>query len=119
MAISKKDRIRAEKRALRTRSKLKKGTTEKPRISVFKSAKHIYAQIIDDSVGLTLASSSSLVIADKKGDKKNIAYTVGLNLAEHAKQKGIAIAFFDRGKNLYIGRIKALADGIREGGIHF
>jgi large subunit ribosomal protein L18 len=100
------------------------GTSERPRLTVFRSSKHIYAQLIDDLTGRTLASASSVV---KKTEKSNSVYggnvkaakSVGLRLAEAAKSAGISKAAFDRGHYKYHGRIKALADGAREGGLQF
>jgi large subunit ribosomal protein L18 len=110
----------------KTRIKLKiRGTSEKPRLSVFRSARHIYAQIIDDSHGATLVNASSLdkEISKKfgKGGGGNIeaAKVVGKSLAEKAKGKGIKRVVFDRGGYLYHGRVKALADAAREGGLEF
>ncbi len=114
-------RLRRKKRI-----KLKiKGTSVKPRLSVFRSARHIYAQIIDDGLGVTLASSSSVgkEVLKKlgKGGGGNIeaAKIVGKNLAEKAGAKGIKKVVFDRGGYLYHGRVKALADAAREGGLEF
>ncbi|HKI31492.1 MAG TPA: 50S ribosomal protein L18 [Gemmataceae bacterium] len=99
------------------------GTTARPRLTVFRSNKHIYAQLIDDSQGVTLAAASSVAI--KEGDKSpyggNLkgAVAVGKKIAEEAKAKGIAQAAFDRGHYKYHGRVKALADAAREGGLQF
>jgi len=99
------------------------GTTERPRLTVFRSNKHIYAQLIDDSKGVTLAAASSAAI--KEGDKPSYggnvkgAVAVGKKIAEEAKAKGIAQAAFDRGHYKYHGRVKALADAAREGGLQF
>jgi large subunit ribosomal protein L18 len=100
-----------------------KGTAERPRLTVFRSNKHIYAQLIDDDRGVTLAAASSLAI--KEGDKASYgghvkgAVAVGKKIAEEAKAKGIALAAFDRGHYKYHGRVKALADAAREGGLKF
>ena len=91
----------------------------KPRVSVFRSAKHIYVQIIDDKVKTTLASFSSLSLNDKSGDKKSIANKVGLELGKIAQSKSIKDVFFDRGKYCYHGRVRALAEGLRSGGLEF
>ncbi|MBN1573439.1 MAG: 50S ribosomal protein L18 [Deltaproteobacteria bacterium] len=114
-------RIRRKKRI-----KLKiRGTSAKPRLCVFRSAKHIYAQIVDDSLRVTLASSSSVdkEIAKKfgKGGGGNIgaAKIVGKSIAEKAGAKGIKTVVFDRGGYLYHGRVKALADAARERGLEF
>jgi large subunit ribosomal protein L18 len=87
-----------------------------PRISVFRSLKHIYAQLIDDSQHKTLASCSSFDV-ETKGDKKAVARSVGVELAARAKSKGVEQAVLDRGGFLYHGRVKALAEGLREGGL--
>lgn len=99
------------------------GTTEKPRLNVYRSLHHIYAQIIDDSVGHTLVSASSVEpeLRAKLGStgNKEAAKEVGLILAERAKEKGIAKVVFDRGGFIYHGRVASLADGAREGGLEF
>ena len=96
------------------------GTPERPRLSVFRSEKHIYAQIIDDVSGKTLVSASSL---EKdfacEGTKTDAAKQVGVTVAERAKAKGIENVVFDRGGYVYHGRVKALAEGAREGGLQF
>jgi|SRR5215469_3915787 len=104
----------------RIRKKLK-GTTERPRLAVFRSVAHIYAQVIDDSKGVTIASASS---AEKGGDNKtggNVAAAkeIGKRVAERSKEKGISKVVFDRGGYLYHGRVKALADAAREAGLEF
>ncbi len=107
------------KRHKRVRAKIS-GTPEMPRLNVFRSEANIYAQVIDDVNGVTLASASSL---DKaiKGYGGNIAAAtaVGKLVAERAKAKGIETVVFDRGGYLYHGRVKALAEGAREGGLKF
>jgi large subunit ribosomal protein L18 len=99
------------------------GTSERPRLSVFRSSKHIYAQLIDDLHGVTLAAASSTVADVKKalpyGGNVKAAAAVGKQLAETAKTKGITKAAFDRGHYRYHGRVKALADAAREGGLQF
>lgn len=99
------------------------GTAERPRLNVFRSDKHIYAQIIDDYAGKTLASAASTA-SDVRGELKNggnvaAAKKVGQAIAAKAKEKGIAAVCFDRGGRRYHGRIKALADAAREGGLKF
>jgi large subunit ribosomal protein L18 len=96
------------------------GTQEKPRLSVFRSNTGIYAQIIDDKLGRTIVSASSLEI-DKTSKSINIEKSkkVGLALAEKAKKEGISKVVFDRNGYLYHGKIKALAEGAREGGLQF
>ncbi|HEY6074595.1 MAG TPA: 50S ribosomal protein L18 [Anaerolineales bacterium] len=99
------------------------GTTQRPRLNVFRSLSEIYAQVIDDSAGHTLASASSVdkELREKmKGLKKaEQAKLVGQAVAERAKSKGVETVVFDRGGFRYVGRIKALADGAREGGLQF
>jgi large subunit ribosomal protein L18 len=94
------------------------GTQSRPRLSVFRSATHIYAQLIDDSKGTTLAAASSKELKTKAG-KVNKSSEVGKLIASKAKDKGISTAVFDRGGYRYQGRVKALADGAREGGLQF
>ena len=97
-----------------------KGNTDRPRLAIYRSLNHIYAQVIDDSVGHTLAAASS---NEKNGVKSggNIAgaKAVGKLLADRAKEKGVKAVVFDRGGYLYHGRVKALADAAREGGLEF
>ncbi len=99
------------------------GTVERPRLSVFRSSKHIYAQLIDDLSGVTLAAAGSTLPDVKQGTpyggNVKAATAVGKKLAEIAKAKGIDKAAFDRGHYRYHGRVKALADGAREGGLQF
>jgi large subunit ribosomal protein L18 len=99
------------------------GTSQRPRLNVFRSATGIYAQVIDDAAGHTLASASSVdkELREKvKGLKKSEqAKLVGQTVAERAKSKGVTAVVFDRGGFRYIGRVKALADGAREGGLEF
>ena len=103
----------------RVRAKIS-GTPERPRLNVFRSEANIYAQVIDDVNGVTLASASTL---DKgfacEGTKTDAAKQVGLTVAERAKEKGVNAVVFDRGGYLYHGRVKALAEGAREGGLEF
>ena len=95
------------------------GTAGRPRLSVFRSERHIYAQLIDDLAGHTLASASSLEDSSLKGTGVEKSAVVGKKLAERAKEAGIEVAVFDRNGYRYHGRVKALADGAREGGIRF
>ena len=111
------------RRALRIRRAVKKVANGRPRLSVHRSSKHIYAQIIDDSVGRTLAAASSLD-PKLKGDLKTgadveAASAVGKLVAERAKEAGVSDVVFDRGAFIYHGRIKAVAEGAREGGLNF
>jgi large subunit ribosomal protein L18 len=117
MAVHKKDRITAVRRTLRTRAKVKRYGMP-PRVSVFRSLKHMYAQIIDDMNQNTIASCSSLEM-DVKGDKSAIAHAIGLELAKRAKAKGVDAVVFDRGRFKFHGRVKSLADGLREGTLKF
>ena len=107
------------KRHKRVRAKIS-GTPEMPRLNVFRSESNIYAQIIDDVAGVTLASASSLDKAvEGYGGNIAAATAVGKLVAERAKAKGIETVVFDRGGYLYHGRVQALADGAREGGLKF
>lgn len=98
-----------------------RGTSERPRLSVFRSNKAIYAQIIDDSKGETLVGVSSISkdFKDAEGSKSEISKKLGASLAEVAKSKGIETVVFDRNGFRYHGRVKALAEGAREGGLNF
>ena len=104
----------------RIRKKLK-GTPERPRLAVFRSVAHIYAQVIDDSKGVTIASASSAEkdAANKTGGNVAAAKEIGKRVAERSKEKGISKVVFDRGGYLYHGRVKALADAAREAGLEF
>jgi large subunit ribosomal protein L18 len=111
------------KRKKRIRKKLF-GTTERPRLCVFRSSRHIYVQVIDDIQGRTLASASSMeknLREDKSaiGDKTAMATQVGKLIAERTQEKGVKQIVFDRNGFLYHGRVKALSDGAREGGLDF
>ena len=107
------------RRHRRVRAKVH-GTAERPRLAVFRSNRGIEAQLVDDQNGRTLASASHLALAKSfKGDKTAQAEAVGKALAEAAKKAGVGTCVFDRGGYLYHGRIKALADGAREGGLEF
>ena len=102
----------------RIRQKLS-GTTDRPRLNVFRSLNHIYAQVIDDQTGTTLASVSTLSAKLKTGGNVAAAKEIGKAIAERATEKGIKKVVFDRGGFLYHGRIKALADAAREAGLEF
>ena len=107
------------KRHKRVRSKIS-GTAERPRLNVFRSGTNIYAQIIDDTKGVTLVSASSLEKGfEGSGSNCEAAKKVGEAVAQRAKDKGIEAVVFDRGGYLYHGRVKALAEGAREGGLQF
>lgn len=113
--------IAREKRIKRIRKKIF-GTPERPRLRVFKSSKHIYAQIIDDMSGHTLVSMSTLqkdISSEELKGKMQKAKRVGMQLAALAKEKGINKIVFDRGGYLYHGRVKSLSEGAREGGLDF
>jgi large subunit ribosomal protein L18 len=108
---------RRNKIKLRVRGKIH-GTAERPRLTVFRSNKQIYAQVIDDLTGKTLAAASSLKITDK-APKKEIAAKVGELIAKSAQEAGVTTVVFDRNGYLYHGRIKELADAARKGGLKF
>ncbi len=110
-------RIQKSKIRSRIRKKIS-GTAVLPRLSIFRSNKNIYAQCIDDLTGTTIASASSKQVKSE-GTKVEIAKAVGAVIAEKAKAAGINNIVFDRGGNLYHGRVKALADGARAGGLSF
>jgi large subunit ribosomal protein L18 len=122
MAQQKRIQERRERRKFRVRNSVR-GTSERPRLTVFRSSKHIYAQLIDDLSGQTLAAASSCGKDVTKelpyGGNIKAAKEVGKKLADAAKAKGIIKAAFDRGSYRYHGRVKALADAAREGGLQF
>lgn len=109
-------------RHFKIRNKIQ-GTPERPRLNIYRSAKHIYAQVIDDATGTTLVSASTAdkELKDKVAEltKTDAAKLVGQAVGERAKEKGINTVVFDRGGYLYHGRIKVLADGARESGLEF
>ena len=111
------------RRQQRVRNALRRSAGGRPRLSVFRSSKHIYAQVIDDDAGVTLASASSIEKDNrsqlKTGASIDAAKTVGKLIAERAKEKGVKDVVFDRGGYLYHGRVKALADAAREAGLNF
>jgi large subunit ribosomal protein L18 len=108
-----------ERRKLRIRNKVS-GTSERPRLTVFRSAKHIYAQVIDDTTGKTLVSTSTTTKGfGVDGDKTAEAKAIGIAIAKAAVEQGIEKVVFDRNGYIYHGRVKALADGAREGGLNF
>lgn len=121
------DKLNFRKRArLKRKKRIRKnifGTAERPRLTVFRSTKHIYAQIIDDTEGYTLASASTVEKVIKKnlvkGERVTIANSVGKAIAERAIKKGIKKVIFDRNGFLYHGRVKAVSDGAREAGLSF
>jgi large subunit ribosomal protein L18 len=111
------------RRRQRVRSRLRRAANNRPRLSVFRSSKHIYAQIIDDTSGRTLAAASTLdgglKTSLKTGADRAAASAVGKLVAERAKAAGVGQVVFDRGAYLFHGRVKALADAAREGGLDF
>lgn len=121
--MNNKSKTTAQRRALRVRRQLRKVNSGRPRLSIFRSSKHIYAQVIDDETGVTVAAASSLD-KDIKGKLKTGADTaaaaeIGKLVAERAKEKGVTQVVFDRGPYIYHGRVKALADSARESGLEF
>ena len=109
---------RRQRRHRRVRGRVN-GSAARPRLCVFRSSKGIYAQVIDDDAGVTLAAASTLHLGDASGSKSEKAAEVGKLVAQRAREAGIAKVIFDRGGYLYHGRVKALADGAREGGLEF
>ena len=107
-----------ERRKLRIRKRIS-GDTERPRLSVFRSGKHIYAQLIDDEHAKVLAFASDMKVKSSKGNKVSHAIEVGKLIAKEALGKKIEKVVFDRGGFVFQGRIKAVADGAREGGLKF
>lgn len=121
--ITRQDKnLMRKRRHFRVRKKLS-GTAERPRLNVFRSLKHIYAQMIDDVTGVTLLSASSLDSSISEGKSscgnKAVARQVGTMIAQKAAEKGIKEVIFDRGGYLYHGRVKELAEGAREAGLEF
>ena len=117
MALSKLERRQRIKRRIR---KISEGTATRPRLSVFRSNKEIYAQLVDDKAGVTLASVSSRdKEIDAKGTKIEVATLVGKAIAEKAATSGVETVAFDRNGYLYHGRVKALAEAAREAGLKF
>ena len=110
-----------DRRRRRVRTALKSRSSGKPRLSVHRSGKHIYAQVIDDAAGVTLASASTLdkEFKGKTGATRDGAAEVGKAIAERAKKAGVSRVVFDRGAFLFHGRVKALADAARESGLEF
>ncbi|MCF3934640.1 50S ribosomal protein L18 [Acuticoccus sp. M5D2P5] len=118
-----RERIRSDRRRARVRRQLKVAAYGRPRLSIFRSSANIYAQVIDDEAGRTVASASTLE-KDLRGELKTgadmaAAARVGALIAERAKAAGVDKVIFDRGDRLYHGRLKALADAAREGGLEF
>lgn len=116
--IEQRKKLRLRRKA-RGRKKIS-GTSERPRLSVFRSAKHIYAQIVDDIKGITIVSASSFEKgSEHKRASVEVCSEVGKRLAQRCKEKNISEIVFDRNGNRYHGRVKAVADGAREGGLQF
>ncbi len=118
MALTKNERRQRIKNRIR---KIVSGTETRPRLSVFRSNKEIYAQIVDDVTGKTIAAASSRDkdVSDAKGNKTEVAALVGKAIAEKALKAGVETISFDRGGYLYHGRVKSLAEGAREAGLKF
>jgi large subunit ribosomal protein L18 len=110
-----------DQRRRRVRTALRAKGGSRPRLSIHRTSQHIYAQVIDDANGVTVASASTLEkdVRDVTGATKDAAASVGKRLAERAKAAGVSAVVFDRGGFIYHGRVKALADGAREGGLEF
>jgi len=121
--MAKKSAELFQRRKERVRYKLRQVGRLRPRLTVFRSSRHIYAQIVDDAAGRTLAAASTLDAGVKKdaktGADKAAATAVGKLIAERAKEAGVAQVIFDRGAYMFHGRVKALADAAREGGLDF
>jgi len=123
MSATHKKRVARQRRHARVRKHVR-GTLQRPRLVVYRSNAGIYAQVVDDGAGHTLAAASSLdkdlsVDDGAGGGKVGVAGAVGKLVADRAKSAGIESVVFDRGGNRYSGRVKALADGARQGGLHF
>ena len=118
MNANKAKTLRRTRRRMGMRKRIR-GTPDRPRLSIFKSLNHIYAQVIDDLAGKTLAAASSADLKDAKTGNAEAAKQVGKLIAERAKGAGIGQVVFDRGGFKYHGRVKALADAAREGGLQF
>jgi len=118
MSAEEKTSRNRERRTTRVRSRVR-GTAERPRLTVFRSNRAIWAQVIDDGSGRTLASAGTAHVTETGLSKKDEAAKVGELIADRAKAAGIEHVVFDRGPYLYHGRVKALADGARQGGLDF
>jgi large subunit ribosomal protein L18 len=114
-------KVRTDRRKATVRRAIKEAATGRARLTVFRSSKHIYAQVIDDQKGATVAAASSIEkdMRSKTGANVDAAKAVGKLVAQRAIEKGVKSVVFDRGGYLYHGRIKALADAAREGGLQF
>ena len=116
MSLERKIKNRVQRRVRRVRRKF---LDAYPRVSVSRSLRHMYAQVIDDKQGRTLVGFSSSQLEKTEGDKKNVAHLLGLELARRAESLGVKKIAFDRGACRYHGRVKAFADGLRKGGLDF
>jgi large subunit ribosomal protein L18 len=116
MKLSKEQARQRRHRRVRARVA---GTPARPRLAVYRSNRGIYAQVIDDEAGRTLAAASTQTLESASGSKSDLATAVGREVARRALEAGVARVVFDRGGYLYHGRVKALADGAREGGLEF
>jgi len=118
-----RNKVTNARRKQRVRLSLRRSANGRPRLSVFRSSKHIYAQVIDDDAGVTVAAASSAEKAAREGLKTganvDAAKAVGKLIAERAKEKGVKDVIFDRGGYLYHGRVRALAEAARESGLNF
>ncbi|HEX2184972.1 MAG TPA: 50S ribosomal protein L18 [Chloroflexota bacterium] len=121
MSVSAKEKQEARRRRHRRVRKLVRGTAERPRLAVYRSNRHLTAQVIDDVAGRTLAAASTVEADLRSGPtgNKDAAATVGRRVAERARAAGVTRVVFDRGGFLYHGRVAAVADGAREGGLQF
>ena len=108
--------VARSRRHVRVREKIR-GNAARPRLAVFRSLTHIYAQLVDDDAGKTIAAASSQEAKDAKGKRTESAKSVGTLLGDRAKAKGVTEVVFDRGGYRYHGRVKALADGVRAAGV--
>jgi len=115
MSVQRKLKNRVVRRTYRARAGLDR---TKPRVSIFRSAQHIYAQLIDDQQQKTLASCSSVELKGKVQGRKEMAFAVGKELAGRARAQGIESVIFDRGQFLFHGRVQAVANGLRDGGLN-
>ena len=115
---SSRKEVARQKKKMRIRRRVH-GTSERPRLCVFRSARHMYAQLIDDVSGNTLAAASTLDVEGLKGSNKNTASAIGKEIAKRALAKNINAVIFDRNGYLYHGRVKSLAEGAREAGLNF
>ena len=116
--IQKINKSKKERRHRRVRAKIV-GKTERHRLSVFRSAKHLYLQVIDDAKHKTVCQANSKEVKGKQSDKKGLALETGKLLADRAKKAGVSKVVFDRGSYRFHGRVKSAADGLREGGLDF